>query len=44
MAFLDDMDTPIVTAQGSALGHGLVGIGSYDDTGYFDDIMLKGKK
>ena len=43
LAFLDDMDTPIVTAQGSVLGHGLVGIGSYDDTGYFDDIILKGK-
>ncbi len=43
-AFLDDMEIPIVTAQGSVLGHGLVGIGSYDDTGYFDDIMLKGKK
>jgi len=44
LAFLDDMDTPIVTASGSVLGHGLVGIGSYDDTGYFDDIMLRGKK
>jgi hypothetical protein len=44
LAFLDDMDTPIVTAQGTVLGHGLVGIGSYDDTGYFENIMLKGKK
>ena len=44
LAFLDDMDTPIVTAQSSVLGHGLVGIGSYDDLGYFDDIILKGKK
>jgi len=44
LAFIDDMDTPIVTAQGSVLGHGTVGLGSYDDTGYFDDIMLKGKK
>lgn len=44
LAFLDDMDTPIVTASGSVLDHGRVGIGSYDDTGYFDDIMLKGRK
>jgi hypothetical protein len=44
LAFLDDMETPIMTAQSSVLGHGLVGIGSYDDTGYFDDIVLKGKK
>jgi hypothetical protein len=43
-AFLDDMETPIVTAQDSVLGHGLFGIGSYDDTGYFDDITLKGTK
>jgi hypothetical protein len=42
-AYLDDMETPIVTASGSVLGHGLVGIGSYDDTGYFDDLILKGK-
>jgi hypothetical protein len=41
-AFLDDMETPIVTAQGSVLGHGFVGIGSYDDTGYFDDLNLRG--
>ena len=39
-AFLNDMDTPIVTASGSVFGHGLVGIGSYDDTGYFDDLLL----
>ena len=43
-AFLDDMDTPILTAQGSVLGHGRAGIGSYDDTGYFDDIILRGQK
>jgi len=41
-AFIDDMETPIVTASDSVLGHGLVGIGSYDDTGYFDDLSLKG--
>ena len=42
-AFLDDMDKPVVTADGSVLGHGLVGVGSYDDTGYFDDLTLRGK-
>ena len=42
-AFLDDIETPIVTAQGSVLGHGFVCIGSYDDTGYFDDIKLRGR-
>ena len=41
-AFIDDMDTPIVTAVDKTLGHGLVGIGSFDDTGSFDDIKLWG--
>lgn len=41
-AYLDDMETPVVTAQDSVLGSGLVGVGSYDDTGYFDDLSLRG--
>lgn len=43
-AFLDDMNTPILTARDKTLAHGYVGVGSFDDTGYFDDISLKGKK
>jgi hypothetical protein len=31
-----------VTAVDKTLGHGLVGIGSFDDTGSFDDIKLWG--
>ncbi len=42
-AFLDDMDTPILTGSDKTLTHGFVGIGSFDDTGYFDDIVLRGK-
>jgi hypothetical protein len=41
-AYLDDMGTPILTAVDKTLGHGLVGVGSFDDTGYFDDIKLRG--
>jgi hypothetical protein len=41
-AFLDDMETPILTARDTILGHGLVGIGSFDDTGSFDDLELWG--
>ena len=41
-AYLDDMDMPIVTASDSALPHGLVGVGSFDDTGSFDDLQLWG--
>ena len=43
-AYLDDMETPVLTVRDTTFTHGLVGFGSFDDTGYFDDIMLKGKK
>ena len=40
-AYLDDMTAPILTARDLTLPQGLVGIGSFDDTGAFDDIVLK---
>ncbi len=42
-AFLDDMTTPIITASDSTIPHGLVGVGSFDDTGSFDDLRLLGE-
>jgi len=42
-AYMDDMITPILTANDKTLGYGLVGVGSFDDTGSFDDIILWGK-
>jgi hypothetical protein len=39
-AYLDDMTAPILTARDPTLGHGLVGVGSFDDTGAFDDLVL----
>lgn len=41
-AYLDDMNEPILTAVDRTLSHGLVGIGSFDDTGFFDDLKLWG--
>jgi hypothetical protein len=41
-AFLDDMTKPILTARDVTLNHGLVGVGSFDDTGRFDDVKLWG--
>lgn len=41
-AYLDDMTTPILTAANKTLDHGLVGVGSFDDTGSFADIKLWG--
>ncbi|MGZ5513742.1 MAG: hypothetical protein ACXW2O_01350 [Candidatus Aminicenantales bacterium] len=40
-AYLDDMAAPILTAHDRTLGHGLVGVGSFDDTGAFDDLELR---
>ena len=40
-AYLDDMTEPILTARDRTLGHGLVGVGSFDDTGAFDDLELR---
>jgi hypothetical protein len=42
--FFDKMQTPILTAHDSALGHGRIGVGCYDDKASFDDIKLRGKK
>ena len=41
-AYLDDMNVPILTARDTTLRRGLVGVGSFDDTGCFDDIKLWG--
>jgi hypothetical protein len=41
-AYLDDLETPMLTAIDKTLGHGLTGVGSFDDTGCFDDITLRG--
>ena len=41
-AFIDDLQTPVLTARDTTLGHGAVGIGSFDDTGFVDDIQLRG--
>jgi hypothetical protein len=42
-AYIDDMETPVLTARDTVLGHGSVGVGSFDDTGAFDDLVLKGR-
>ncbi len=43
-AYLDDMHEPILTAVDRTLSHGLVGVGSFDDTGFFDDLRLRGER
>jgi hypothetical protein len=42
--YFDDMKTPVMTAVDKTFTWGRVGVGSFDDTGNFDQIRLYGKK
>jgi hypothetical protein len=40
--FFDDMKKPLMTANDKTFGAGLVGLGTFDDHGNFDDVVLRG--
>ncbi len=40
--FFDDMKNPLMTAQDDTFGAGRVGLGTFDDEGYWDDFELRG--
>jgi hypothetical protein len=42
--FFDDMEKPVMTATDKTFVWGQVGIGTFDDTGNFDDVAVFGKK
>lgn len=42
--YFDDMRTPIMTAKDKTFTSGRVGLGSFDDTGDWDDFRLRGKR
>lgn len=42
--YFDDMQTPVMTAVDKTFTWGRVGIGSFDDTGNFDDVLVYGTK
>jgi len=42
--YFDDMEQPAMTATDKTFTWGQVGIGTFDDTGNFDDIIVYGKK
>lgn len=42
--YFDDMQTPVMTATDRTFTWGQVGIGSFDDTGRFDDVYLFGRQ
>jgi hypothetical protein len=41
--YFDDMEHPAMTAHDKTFAHGRVGIGSFDDTGMFDDVRVFGQ-
>ncbi len=42
--YFDDMKTPAMTASDKTFAWGRVGLGSFDDTGNWDDVRLRGLK
>lgn len=42
--YFDDMEKPVMTATDKTFAWGQVGIGSFDDTGNFDDVLVYGTK
>ena len=36
--YFDDMTKPLMTAQDTTFGAGEIGIGTFDDSGNFDDV------
>ena len=40
--YFDDMEEPIMTATNDKFKSGRIGVGSFDDTGQFDDITIRG--
>lgn len=40
--FFDEMTAPAMEARDTTFGAGQIGIGSFDDTGMFDDLLIEG--
>jgi hypothetical protein len=38
--FFDDMESPVMTAVDRHFGMGMIGLGSFDDVGNFDDLKI----
>lgn len=42
--FFDDMENPVMTAEDSTFVNGRIGLGSFDDIGDFDNVVLRGRR
>ena len=43
-AYFDDMNKPFMTAKDKTFTWGQVGVGTFDDNGNFDDVVLRGRE
>ncbi len=41
--YFDDMETPVMLAHDRSFDHGQIGVGSFDDSGQFDQIRVWGR-
>jgi hypothetical protein len=42
--YFDDMTKPLMTAEDTTFGAGEIGIGTFDDSGNFDELILRGEQ
>jgi len=42
--YFDDMAKPVMTAKDKTFGPGRIGVGTFDDTADYDDIVVRGEK
>ncbi len=42
--YFDDMTKPLMTAKDTTFGAGEIGIGTFDDSGNFDELVLRGEQ
>jgi len=42
--YFDDMTKPLMTARDTTFGAGPIGIGTFDDNGNFDNVVLRGER
>jgi hypothetical protein len=42
--YFDDMDKPLMTAEDTTFGAGEIGIGTFDDSGNFDNLVVRGER
>jgi hypothetical protein len=42
--YFDDMAKPVMTAKDKTFVHGRIGVGTFDDTCEWDDIVVRGVK